>query len=734
MQEFLLSCIRIDIIIHNSLIDIARQLPEQSKIADLDEFINNLKIMQHSDLLNPQLLEIGRTYLNTFIVDFLHTRYDYSNRIWDVVQNFTRLFLEEKNIFIQRFLSDYNKVARQEEYKQYKQQRDSVKDVPLLIALNDGVNPEYKSHYDNFDKIDVKKERMNILFQYIALIEISILRSITFYTQVLNDIELKIYHCNLNESLEKLNNELKFKVTLIEVGKKKGTLLQDQTHFISALATLSAQQDAFFSGMFPITQTSVEQMCNKALTDIRPVINLENGIEDIMSRNGYICHTQTFQNPSTLFMLSMMNVMFKNAVENKLKIKPLIYENTNYWRLYEYQYERNETDILLNVVIQILNVDLQLSNATIAHKYADRGYFDIKKMGRILELINKGDFEQILIILYQIFKIKFIIINMSDPGPDPNLIITGCRNPVVDPDPDFKESKDTQSKLLRFAFIINYQGRYYIPYNSKINAVLYDVKQLKSVGLNYLLWSGCYKYINSTNKPPALKKMYDELTAQTNSQSGGAAGQPDTPTVELGSSGEPREQEMRATNDNYSIKKTYSKDSKLSYYVAIDLMMVPGTSISLAQKAKLKCQMMSDNIRKSLSQIFKTVYVPTPIFITTADKYKSDQTDKERKRIIQYNTVSDLVNERGLNNLKGSEFFDAMKVAIQRSNRFKNAFSHLRIASSEYNSILKNHNIAIEDLNNLITDATYLNYRGGAGTRKATKIVPRVRKTRKQKF
>ena len=134
--------------------------------------------------------------------------------------------------------------------------------------------------------------------------------------------------------------------------------------------------------------------------------------------------------------------MFKNAVNNKLKIKPIIYENTNYWRLYN-SLDNNgiQAGKLLNVVIQILNADLLLSNKIFNHKYTTNGYFDISKMGRILQLIqNGGTFEEILKILYQIFKIKFIIINMSVPipGSDANLTIDGCDNPPADTDPVFE--------------------------------------------------------------------------------------------------------------------------------------------------------------------------------------------------------------------------------------------------------------------------------------------------------
>jgi hypothetical protein len=165
--------------------------------------------------------------------------------------------------------------------------------------------------------------------------------------------------------------------------------------------------------------------------------------------------------------------------------------------------------------------------------------------------------------------------------------------------------------------------------------------------------------------------------------------------------------------------------------VAIDLIMVPGTSINLAQKAKLKCQMKSDNIRKSLSDIFGTIYVPTPIFITTSEEYAKSKTEDERNRIIQYQTVTELVNEKKMNNLKGREFINVMREAIPRSNRLKNAFMYLKIASSEYNTILDNHNITIDELDSLIKYANDQRNFVGGRTRKVNRTCTRLRKTRK---
>jgi hypothetical protein len=142
----------------------------------------------------------------------------------------------------------------------------------------------------------------------------------------------------------------------------------------------------------------------------------------------------------------------------------------------------------------------------------------------------------------------------------------------------------------------------------------------------------------------------------------------------------------------------------LSFYVVVDLILSPGTSISPAQKVKLACQQNGDNVRKAWSEMWGYIYVPTPLFINNS--FEEARGEYGSKKDIAPLSISTVINQK-YDNVKGDDFFDAMERKINTSNDYKGAFANLTIASNEYNNLLKQHNISTEDLNNLITEAKY---------------------------
>ena len=65
-------------------------------------------------------------------------------------------------------------------------------------------------------------------------------------------------------------------------------------------------------------------------------------------------------------------------------------------------------------------------------------------------------------------------------------------------------------------------------------------------------------------------------------------------------------------------------ESKLSYYIMVDLVLSPGSKINLIQKASMGCTMQMDKIMKSLNETFGYVYTPLPLF-TDYDVSKHDE-------------------------------------------------------------------------------------------------------------
>lgn len=67
-------------------------------------------------------------------------------------------------------------------------------------------------------------------------------------------------------------------------------------------------------------------------------------------------------------------------------------------------------------------------------------------------------------------------------------------------------------------------------------------------------------------------------------------------------------------NKGKSIKRDSRNDSRLSYYIMIDIILSPGDHMTPAQKIKMACKVKSQDIKKALSETFGYIYAPLPLF------------------------------------------------------------------------------------------------------------------------
>jgi hypothetical protein len=88
-----------------------------------------------------------------------------------------------------------------------------------------------------------------------------------------------------------------------------------------------------------------------------------------------------------------------------------------------------------------------------------------------------------------------------------------------------------------------------------------------------------------------------------------------------------------------------NKDSRLSYYVIIDLELYPGKNgIPLAQKAVLGCQTRYEKIRQSWAKLFGLIYRPNELNVSgyvvpSPVKYKSNNKKTRKNNYNQRNTT-----------------------------------------------------------------------------------------------
>jgi len=477
-------------------------------------------------------------------------------------------------------------------------------------------------------------------------------------------------------------------------------------------------------------ESKVKMLCNAVATNKEQLVvpTLDEFFKTDWARNPIV---------TRLFQLHIVSSVFAYMKKNGapftdiLSVKSI--ENVNFWDVYEKTQETGSP--ILDAVATILNSELYLTSSTIVSSscpYFKDGQFDFSEtntsqgVADLKNALNKQNSLNVkLNVLQQVFKIQFTVVELiyDNVKETHKMNIFGCNLELTKEEESFKP--EDVSKVEYCAFMILYKGKYYIPYNYKIGSFLYKKADLKKVSINYLLMEGC----NVTKGvPPSIFKFDQQGGAEEDNKTVVQA----QPVIAQAQPVIAQAQPVNASN--YRIKMENTKESKLSYYIAIDLKLVPGKTLHLTDKLKMACEMNADNVRKDLSRLFGFVYVPKPPLIYTATKTdttaKTTQPPQSATSWMQ-TKLPDLIREKNYSQVAGDDFVNLMKTKIHTSEKFKYAFMNLAIASNEYNEILKTHRISTEELNNLITEARYLPATGGSQSRRANKRATRgTRKVR----
>lgn len=119
-----------------------------------------------------------------------------------------------------------------------------------------------------------------------------------------------------------------------------------------------------------------------------------------------------------------------------------------------------------------------------------------------------------------------------------------------------------------------------------------------------------------------------------------------------------------------NIQKMAKHESKLSYYVMIDLVLVPGDKISIMQMANMECKIKADNIQKSLSETFGFAYAPPPLF-TDYETSRHDNHGSPHKNpySVDERDVSKMLaqHEKELNAVLSDSYKKEQDLAMERA-------------------------------------------------------------------
>jgi len=121
-----------------------------------------------------------------------------------------------------------------------------------------------------------------------------------------------------------------------------------------------------------------------------------------------------------------------------------------------------------------------------------------------------------------------------------------------------------------------------------------------------------------------------------------------------------------------NIQKMAKNESKLSYYVMIDLVLVPGDKISIMQMANMECKIKADNIQKSLSETFGFAYAPPPLFTDyETSRHDSHGSPHKNPYSVDERDVSKLLaqHEKELNSVLSDSYKKEQDLAMERAMR-----------------------------------------------------------------
>jgi hypothetical protein len=86
------------------------------------------------------------------------------------------------------------------------------------------------------------------------------------------------------------------------------------------------------------------------------------------------------------------------------------------------------------------------------------------------------------------------------------------------------------------------------------------------------------------------------------------------------------------------VKRDYEHDnSKLAYYITIDMELHPGTSITPQEQKVLKCRQKWNSVRKAYADFLGKPYIIPPVYQNKTLKKVENTTNKTQKNPIAQN-------------------------------------------------------------------------------------------------
>jgi hypothetical protein len=674
-----ISCYKDILLIDNSVLE--KEIQEISKkIKEIQTEIINYKELLDLYIEYPDLLTIQKREMNINIFELFEYNESYESKIWTILFDKTQdFFLNNiKQFSLENIKKNKDLLLKYNETYSV-DQRENLENIihnnkslqkQSILSLKFIQSDPFKKQ-----KVDYEKLMDSIILSYDSITLYSrfaviyCAREIGLLTTKLNQTniqknkfsEMENYYKTLSknkDSIKYLNKalfwnikaniiEIEIEHIIIQINNDYETVKNNKKFFKVELTNLEYRYREIIDMLIPeLSSNGVNDICKNILNNED---TYENDEENVLTQNeklykGLFNVLMKYEKPQFDFVNELIQLFYStNYFENMEKNK--LFHEMNQWKIYGM--DSNE-DSLFAAISIAFNGELIVNGKKSNNKYSVNGYYSINSIKQSIEQKEKD----IIDTLENIFKINIIVVEKIDDNDD---LFVGL--PV-----NFKENNQNEHKYgiiekintanLTCNISSSDKKQYENISINNINAIepYYRVKPITSNhdhSIFVILDNGSYqllytesKFIFSFDEIPEYmkyfiyvtsikysyqikqsltefeKKIVDSLKKSGNlEQSGGM------------------EQEGGFQKNEYrnfrSMNQHHSKESKLSYYVVIDLELYPGNEgVPLSQKAVLSCDKQYEKIRHAFADVFGLNYRPKE-FIALG--YKPKEKGKEGK-------------------------------------------------------------------------------------------------------
>ena len=406
---------------------------------------------------------------------------------------------------------------------------------------------------------------------------------------------------------------------------------------------LFADENGYFS------KTSLRRAVADETYGIQPsdTIGWNNGVKPVIENVDASDPTAVRMRQDYGFLFDEKGKWIGNNIQ---ALRSVIRQDSKYWG----------DDVAIKILERIFKIKFIIIDTTAPGVFpkgtevrysADNG---LKKIGVVLRSARVGNTDEYLYDIQDPNNPEKVYPEISSVDNDVTLAEDGYYR-IVSLGSDNKNANDfSQYAFLLLTTVPGGAQHYEIMYSNELNKFIYTFEEIPDY-LKYLVYKTQWKYLDARDR---LETWYGKNNAFRNylfdaeeSAMAANARKRRPNSNKLGGGGGLKDDDDNVfrggersgyinVNNGTNVK---NDDSKLSYYIIIDLELYPGESIPLLKQPVIACHLRYEKIRQAFADMFGLYYNPIDFYqqghvAPSSIKYKKDEDSKGRDSMRDYNT------------------------------------------------------------------------------------------------